>query len=78
MKNPFSDPFPVKEGIITEQLTDEEVSSFHDAVELYLWDEPCESDCIIAMEINKSAWKKIWEYRDLLKSYFDEENDNDA
>lgn len=74
----MNNPLEIEKGLITEQLTDEEASAFHDAIELYLYNEVDDSDFIIATEIDKIMWKKIWIYRETLKSYYDEENDKNA
>ena len=60
----------MERGFLTERMTDEEVSSFNDAIECYLNDDPLYSDCIIAEEIGKALWKHVWHYRDTLYDYY--------
>lgn len=74
----FYEPYPIERGFITEQMTDEEIRSFCDAIELYLNAEPEEADKIIAFELPEKLWRLILVYRENLSEYYAEEGDHDA
>jgi len=71
-------PMLMERGFITELMTDEEIDSLNDAVELALNDCDDYSDEIIATEISKALWIPIAIYIDNLKDYYGMEDDFDA
>ena len=74
----INNPYDMDRGLITEQMSDKEITALDDAVECYLNDAALDSDVIIATEIRRKLWKDIWAYREALEDYYSQEGDDDA